>query len=141
MKTAVLLTILALAFVSCSRIEEPFKNEVIEPTHPIMGKWKSKFSKNGPNFVLDFEETGLLKAENKICSECVEFHNFEIIDGNSVEFEYAKNPAGEMMIMTVTVVEDDKLKTQCRSKDRPDRGYIIDAPLMCMGDWKFQRVP
>jgi hypothetical protein len=146
MKKLFIFKVLVLVFItiSCSKDDDLSQIEIQPPRHKIIGKWKSEFSKDGPNFVIEFQENNLLRVENncydcKGCSDCDDFYYYEIIDENSVEFDYGNDLLGKM-IMTVSVIENNKLKTQCKNRDKPDIGYIIDAPLMCMGNWKFQRI-
>lgn len=142
MRRLFIFKIMVLLFisVSCSNIEALKELDVAPPKHPIYGKWKSEFSKQGPNFIIEFRENNILRVENKVCSECIDFYNFRVIDENSVEFDYATNLAGEIMLMKVTVLENNTLKTQCKNKNKPNLDYLIDAPLLCMGNWKFKRV-
>lgn len=147
MKKLFIFNILVLLFitVSCSKQDGLSQIEVAQPKHPIIGKWKSAFSENGQNILIEFQENNILRVENvcsdcKGCSDCDDLFYFKIIDGYSVEFDYATNLAGEMMIMNVSIIDNDKLKTECKNKYNPNNILLIDAPLMCMGNWKFQRI-
>lgn len=140
MKRLFVFIILATMLIACSKPEDSLNINVEQPKHPIIGKWQSEFSKTGPNFIIEFQENNLLRVENKNCSECIDFYNFKTSDEKSIEFDYAKNLAGEMMLMTVTVMPNNILKTQCKNKNKPNQMGLIDAPLLCMGDWKFQKI-
>lgn len=137
--------VLLLIMISCSKNDDLSKIEGPQPKHQIYGNWKSEFLPDGPNFIIEFQENNLLRVENKNCSDCVGFYSFKILDENTVEFDYSTNLVGEMMVMKVSVLQTNNLKTQCKNKSKPNAKYLnarylIDANILCAGNWKFKRI-
>ena len=130
--------ILLFVFTSCSNNSEVSTIEVKQPKHKIVGKWKSRETKEGSNFIIDFQDNNLLRVETISASD-VWFYEYEITDDNTIKFQYEKDLAGHMMMITAKIIEENRLKLECNYKEDPNASAFEDPPTLCF-EFGFKRI-